>query len=202
MASRKVIALDLDGVLADYNSGFRRVLALMGAELKEFGPSGDPHLWNWYGPYGASASQTEAALTHVNDNPFFWADLGPHRDLSPEVVDLVQQLASDHELYVVTSRPRGMRGPTEDWLWFHLRLSCPVVMTPNSKIPALVSLAPDFLVEDHDANVIKYLETRPSIPCKGLLVRREYNKAGQTYSGLEAHDSTVEALRAIKGEAK
>lgn len=106
------IVLDLDGVFAEYNARFRELLMSYGAPMKAFGDG--PHVWDWYGPYGAKDHHIAPAVQHTKDNPAWWGSLDKHTDVTPTALDLVQWLSAFVDPWWLRTDPlmlaRSVRG--------------------------------------------------------------------------------------------
>ncbi len=177
----KRIAIDIDGVLADYNHAMWRLLQACGADMRPFeGP--DPDCWFWYEKYGATAEQVKEALGR--QTPEWWGHLDPHKELTLEALRGLAELCRLHEVTFVTSRPCG-RDAAWYWLDWNLnyndRLNGPgphVLVTPRKKHDALYAMDIDALVEDNLDTVLALrgmYEYRMPVT---VVVDRAYNRGG------------------------
>lgn len=195
------IVLDLDGVFAEYNARFRELLMSYGAPMKAFGDG--PHVWDWYGPYGAKDHHIAPAVQHTKDNPAWWGSLDKHTDVTPTALDLVQWLSAFVDPLVVTYRPLDARKVSEGWIRRHLGISLPVIMSSANKAELLTALEPKVVVEDKASTL---QDTRDGLEKKGLsalllLVDRPWNQ-GFAQQGITRVESTEEALYQVMREAR
>lgn len=107
------LGIDLDGVVADFNSGW------IGRYNDEFGsaiPFDAVRSWNGI-----------PSLTHFRDMREFWdwarnhggASLFRHLDTYPGAVDTLDRLARRHAVVIVTTKPRWAIHDTFEWIAEH-----------------------------------------------------------------------------------
>lgn len=170
------IAFDLDGVLADFESVYRRLAEDLFGEVPasaapaersaeeaatERGdrdrPTVAPPLESW---------QENEVWQEIEGTENFWMSLEPHE---PGVLARIQELATRHrwEVFFVTHRPatagETVQRQTQHWLVAHgFELPSVMVMTgPRGRLARALTL--DYLVDDspqHCANVVSESETK------------------------------------------
>ncbi len=191
MGSMKRIAMDIDGVLADFNSAFADLLRAEGAALTL---TGEPDRWFWFEHYGATKAQSAAAWHYMEQHPEWLSSLRSHDDFRIPARMKLADLCDRHEVTFVTSRGTG-REETATWLEQQLPYtSIHVVLTPRAKSLALIAMQPDVIVED----CLSTLQSTP-LKCLKLLVNRAYNQSDcDEADGITRVGSTLEALERIE----
>jgi 5'(3')-deoxyribonucleotidase len=164
MSGRR-LGIDLDGVVADFNSGWiERYNAEFGAELA----LADVTMWN--APVG---------LTHFASMGEFWswaetcgdgASLFRVLEPYPEAVETLQRLARRDTIVIVTTKPHFARRDTFAWLEDH-RVPASEVHIVDAKH----EIACDVYLDDADHNLRSIRVARP----EALVVRyvRPWNRA-------------------------
>lgn len=140
------IAIDIDGVLANWNAAFARKI---GARLP---PEGPEH-WNWPERFAAE-SPARAALVNrefAMSDETFWDELDPLE----EDLDL-RALTRDHQVFFITKRPAEpwMQELTAEWLYDYYNLQFPtVIVTQGAKQPILDALGVEVALDDYWGNL-------------------------------------------------
>ncbi len=152
------VGLDLDGVFADFCTGFAKLLVETSGRDLFPKPWDGPSLWNWWAPLGYRRSESDAAWKAVQDRPDFWASLSPlaHAHVALTAVRQLQK-ASLLDPYFLTTRP----GPTAhaqsvDWLVQHGVPNPNVTLcaSPDAKGLMARNLQLALVVDDHCENLI------------------------------------------------
>lgn len=192
------VVLDADGILAQFNAPFRKVLEKYGAELRPFdGAAGEPAVWHWESYYGATSEQRSAAWEYVRNVPEWWGELPLHPDITSDTLYLLNDLARGADITVVTARPANARQATERWLDMAFGRRFPVICCPGGKGHVLTGLWPDIVVEDKAETVEAWGARRArGIP---LLVTRAYNSGVDTHHSIRV-ESTGAAIAACLRE--
>ena len=136
---RKVIVLDLDGVIADIDTGISSYLR--NNNIKEN-----------YGSWLISDTKNEEALS-LFSNQLFWKNLKPFEDAWHQVN---KWFSNDVDVHVVTARKREASvRMTEPWLdaW-RINTLRPQFATINKKHEIVSEIDPVFMVEDNPHEVI------------------------------------------------
>lgn len=191
------IGLDIDGVLADFNTSFIRLIReVTGVQLPS--PSDDyPDRWN-YTKNVLSREQEDKVWKKIKTTKF-WVTLDP----LPDCGTVLRQLhGGEHEVYFITTRP-GTRAKwwTEGWL-FEQGCALPTVLiadTSDSKGRLARGLGLDVFIDDRPSNCIEVHLAMPD-HCDVYLVDRPYNQLpfeGGMYfdcAGIRRVKSALEAL--------
>lgn len=166
-----IIAIDIDGVLANFNSAFERLLNDLHATEITLPKSG-PSVWDWPTHYGWTPSQAHAAWEHIQENGEWWLDLDP-TDWGTELLDtLIMLRHQDVVVYFVTARkPLSLaQEATTAWLEAHgFGMASVIVQPPGvSKAQIFAALGAKVVVDDKPSNC--------SPACVNLLVDHDYNR--------------------------
>lgn len=150
--SIKRVCLDIDGVLADFNTAYHDLLVLVTGEDKfpqDYDPT-QPPVWHWEHHFGYTSEQEALVWTnHILKSPDFWVKLKPLKDASRVLFALDQMVRfNEIELYFITNR-HGLNAKlqTEKWLYNH-GVSYPTVLIAADKLPLLRTLNPAFYIDD------------------------------------------------------
>ena len=159
-SKRPTLGIDVDGVCAQFNDGFARVL--MDLSRVRF-PIDDPEWptkWDWW--RGEVSQETVKLAWEKVDDPSssFWAELEPY----PGVEDAFDRLNSSHQrVYFLTTR-QGVAAKYWTELWLS---SCgiekPTVLCTGvwEKIQAAVVLGCEVVIDDYPPILHQYVhETR------------------------------------------
>jgi len=121
------LAIDMDGVLADWNTAFLRLLCeTSGRELATLSPTTrryEPTTWGWPKALGYTSKEISAAWAKTNELSW-WEDLEPLPG-AREFLRALKQRCYDYpewEAYFLTSRQRKtafIKEQTESWLHWH-----------------------------------------------------------------------------------
>lgn len=174
----KVIGLDIDGVLADFNEGYRKVLTTVTGKDR-FNGEVDPPCWSYEKHYGYTEAEVHRAWEVIMADAGFWERLNPY-DYTPALLNRVEDIAREQraEVYFITSRPGvEVKDQTERWLlrhgygdWEHPT----VLIARGAKGPLAYSLGLTHFVDDRIENIESVLDNSP-----GTLTRlwgRRYNQ--------------------------
>lgn len=173
------IGIDVDGVLADFNSSFiNRVIDVTGRDLFPARPF-DITTWNYPEFYGYTPEENTAVWQGIETDRTFWEYLGPYATTNEFLLTLHDRHKySGDDLYFITSRP-GMdaKQQTEQWLknyWPVAAMPIPTVLISSQKGRCVQALKIDTYVDDRDANVIDVKAHAPS--CRTFLLDRPWNR--------------------------
>lgn len=175
--------MDLDGVWADFNTAFLRLLC---TQTKRYlGPASTgpvsqhrPTAWNWMTDYGYTAEEIDAAWRMVEQPAqHWWQHLPPlhgryhTRALLRELTGQPERL----EVHFVTSRPgRTARLQSVAWLREHGVVD-PSVLICADKGKLAAALHLHYLVDDHVMNIEECLMEIPTgAPRKAVLVTQPH----------------------------
>ena len=149
-----VIGVDVDGVLADFDTGFKKVVVeSSGKDL--FGEGWTPNditTWNYTkDQYGYTLEEDKAAWESVKASPSFWYDLPP----LDGCFDFLQSLSGDfiEDVYFITQRMgRHVKVQTEEWLFTNGYRDVPTVLISGDKAGCCKSLGITHYIDDKNEN--------------------------------------------------
>lgn len=187
------IALDVDGVLADFNLGVLRAANKMGLG-KHFPPSTDK-ITTW-----AISPRFSEVWAMVQGDPNFWLGLEPI--VHPDRVRFVPAA-------YITHRPVSSE-VTRRWIRQVGFPDAPIYTVNTSKTHAMREVGARYLVDDKEENFLD-VNARPDLTC--LLIDRPYNRdvvapflrvysieeARRVSEGLEAVAKEPQALQVALG---
>lgn len=151
---RRVIGIDVDGVLADFVKGFNRLLVeVTGRDL--LGKHYVPTVWDWPTAAGYTPEEIAATTEEVRYTKAFWLCLDPYRDVGNAVQRL---LTSGHDVYFITNRyGRTAKAQTEVWLdaqTYGHRTPPTVLVTPYKGL-ACQALGVTHYLDDNEDNCLE-----------------------------------------------
>lgn len=167
------IGVDVDGVLADFNSSFiNLVIAETGVDLFPKRPFDIP-TWNYPEYYGYTAQQTSDVWEKIKRDPYFWSLLPgyPLTRASLEYLNWRQSECRD-DVYFITARPgQTAKQQTEFWLRESGAVN-PTVLISDKKGACAVALELNCYIDDR-------LENANDVAREGVrtfLMDRPWNK--------------------------
>lgn len=155
---RKVIGVDIDGVLANFIEAFRD----LNERVHETKIIVEPTDWD-FGNWGLSKEQLSQSWKELAKTPNFWENLNRLDDIKGE--DLYR-LDKEAKLYFITNRlscvGRPLEFQTAWWLYNKFGFQFPtVIVTPNKGIVAK-ALKLDAFIDDYYDNMISIAEQSPN----------------------------------------
>jgi len=166
-----IVAVDMDGVLANFNDAFARLLNDLHATEISLPPDG-PAVWSWPTIYGWTSSQHHKAWEHIQENGEWWLDLEPLPQADDLIDALLQLRHRDVPIYFVTSRsPLALaQEATSAWLEaHHFALPSVIVVPPGVGKPQIfAAIGATIIIDDKPDNC--------SVHCTNLLVDAPYNR--------------------------
>jgi uncharacterized HAD superfamily protein len=171
VAKRFTVAVDLDGVVADFTTAARNILKL----LFNGRPDDKEVQLGWgFDSLGITDEEENRMWDIINATPNWWMYLKtmPNSDMLP-------QLCAEHKVIFVTNRKAETVGlPTELqsslWLINKFGLQVPTVLLSSSKGPLLKELGVDYFCDDKPKNVESALAHHPN--CNTYLINGTYNQ--------------------------
>lgn len=172
------VALDIDGVLADFNKAFiERIIAVTGKDLFPARPFDIP-TWDYPQHYGYTNAECSAVWENIKQDETFWYQLFPY-DGVPEFLSQLDSGA--HDIYFITSRP-GIRAKsqTENWLEFHNfglqtdSFSYPTVLISSDKGGLCKGLDIELYIDDRTENCLDVNHVSPKT--RTIMLARPWNK--------------------------
>lgn len=180
------IGVDVDGVLADFNTAFiRRVKDVTGRDL--FPEGYEPTTWNYPESLGYTREEVSKVWDHVTADPTFWLNLSPYWDAMTVLERLRTEFGND-DVYFITSRP-GVRAKaqTEVWLATHSGDFTwnPTVLISSEKGACAKALKLDYYVDDRFENVHDVLR-QTGARTAAYLLDRPWNTSFETLLRVDA----------------
>ena len=155
----KKYGIDIDGVLADFASGFTLILRELGLKLPtDYTPSD----WNWTNG-GVDSYIMKEAWKLVDSKPDFWTTLKPHEDMKYMTEFFNKNADKTCEIYFITSRNSSpgefVRVQTEKWLRYYLEypiqsINVIPVNHAMNKINVIDALGLDASIDDYLPTII------------------------------------------------
>ena len=193
-----VIGIDLDGVLANFNSAYvKRVIEVTGED--RFGVidwQTFPSCWSYDVAAGYTEQQITAVWKSIKKDPWFWQSLSPIPGAieTLEVLDRMRHEGND--IYFITNRPGyGAKLYTERWLASY-SCSIPTVIISANKGLYVTDLGMDAYIDDNtpSANEVMREVREADMLTRVYLRDASYNQA-QRDVGLVVVPDVWEMLR-------
>lgn len=183
------LGIDIDGVLADFNTAFAKLLGeKTGARVP---PGFSPTTWNYpEEELGLTGKEVSRVWYWIMAHPEWWDTLAPF----PEAIIPLQEAENDNLLFFITNRNEKYAKVTAKWLQREFSLPNAVVIHTPEKPAVVKALRLDMMVEDslENATAIARLTGTTS-----FLLDRPYNQThGKLYKV-----SRVGSLQEALGEA-
>jgi len=156
------VGVDVDGVLADFNSAFiQRVIDVTGRDLFPARPFDIP-CWNYPQHYGYTEVEVSTVWTNIKTDSTFWLSLLDY----PQTRSLLESLrniqTAGTEIYFITARP-GVRvkEQTEGWL-LYMGFEFPTVLISSAKGLCARALDLTHYIDDRWENVVDVRQYSPT----------------------------------------
>lgn len=169
------LGIDIDGVLADFNASFVKLVPeVTGRSLFPPYPF-DITTWQYPQSYGYTADEESMVWRRVCSNPTFWQSLPAYEDAVESLRLLAARAHDGDDIYYVTSRPGVVaKRQTEKWLRQNGLADRPTVLISGKKGMCAEALDLQFYIDDRDVNVRDVAETRGE-KTKTFLLDRPWN---------------------------
>jgi hypothetical protein len=175
------IGIDLDGCLADFNTGYLGLLEEVSGLRCDVGdPTIWPSQWDWpqlLGPLGITQAHEDLAWQQIMAGTRgFWTKLRPYVG-----VDVVGERCNalsvgGHDLYFITSRPgRRAKAQSEYWLREIAGVARPTVLISHKKGLCAAGLELQHMIDDKPEN-LQDVRKMMGLSCQGWLVDRPWNR--------------------------
>ena len=162
----RFVAIDLDGVLVDFEFGMARA---HGVDLETITPAGEQRDWEWHGMLGLSRS----AFWRPADNIDFWLNL-PWTPDGEEILAAVLRRFGPEQVCILSSPSRSPFSAAGKvaWIQRHLprTLQRSFLIGPRKE---LLASPRSLLLDDNDANVARFRAAGGS----AILVPRPWNSS-------------------------
>jgi 5'(3')-deoxyribonucleotidase len=175
MNKRPKLAIDLDGVLADYTSVvIPRLCALEGIPVPD---NFSPKRWFWYDQLGVQKTTVNKLWDEIKQSEDFWATLPALPYTSQDCQNLAKLEALDTEIYFLTNRPseKNTKRQSETWLMTQ-GIVHPTVVLCSSKGPVCNSIGITHFIDDRWENISDVLRSC-GVRTKCYVYSQPYNEA-------------------------
>lgn len=184
----RIIGVDVDGVLASFNKGYREALiTASGRDL--FRGETEPPCWDYAPHYGYTKAENDAAWKLITGSRSFWEGLTILPGAGDFLFALDCAVQFDHtpaRVYFITSRPGiDVKGQTERWLRA-MGMDCPTVCIVGTRSGDLdkgmlaSALGLTHFIDDKPDNVLAVKRSRGSA-CQVFCPSRRYNEREQPW---------------------
>lgn len=164
------LGLDLDGVLADFDSSYRQLIEEVTQRPL---PVADPTVWDWPVTCGVTPEEEAEVWRRIHHSREFWAALGDAPNFTADTCRALADISRFHDVYFITARPsRYAKHQTEQWLIRHGLPPC-ALMTEHKGLAAKV-LNLHVYVDDRPENVLATVCESPTT--RTYLQRRSWNR--------------------------
>jgi 5'(3')-deoxyribonucleotidase len=171
---RKIIGCDIDGVLADWNAAYYKVLVgLTGKDLVSKEDRANPAVWYWPRHYGYTVEEEMAGYAETAKDPTFWQML----DAYPDAEKFLEDIQQGDDIYFITTRP-GVQSKAQTEIWFELwgYAHATVLLGQSPKAKGLLAAGLDLthFIDDRAENCREVKLASPKTQV--FLLDRNYNK--------------------------
>ena len=153
-----MIGVDIDGVLANYESSFIPLL-IKASEGRVIVPyTYIPTCWNWHTALGFTDAEVKHAWAMRDEDESFWAELD-ERPEAREFAEFVEdELDPNVDVYFITDRPgKGAKLSTEGWL-VDVGFTNPTVLISARKAALCTALNITHYIDDKNENCLSVYE--------------------------------------------
>lgn len=191
------IGMDVDGVLADFNSAFTALIRQQTGIDIAHGPEG-PSSWHWPGEAGVTKAQENKLWETIKLSHTFWVSLKPLPG-AYEVLRMLDALQGYYhaQTYFITARPGDWaHEQTKRWLrtWGMVDPQVLIARKPEEKAKVAEGLGLDCVVDDRLENANTYATRVPK--ANVFLIDRPYNQ-GTLFNPGKRVAHPMDALRAM-----
>lgn len=184
------ILCDVDGILADWNSSFIKLLTSIEPKNVDPWAADFPATWNWPKNMGFTEETIEKAWTEVKHSGMFWKSLHPYAT-AYEDLKFLNKIRQANDIYFVTQRP-GKTAKVETEKWLSGRgFETPTVVICDRKDLFCRAANVEIMIED---NPEKLLKAPPETVT--ALFKRPYNEGYWGYFN-KTVSSVREALKDV-----
>ena len=179
------LGLDMDGVFADFDRGYRAVLRQTSG--RDLLPDTEPTCWDYDQAAGYTAAEIQAAWQTIRASKYFWRDLQPYPGAREFLGWLAAYVAGrnwcqgeSHEVCFLTCRDGwNAKGQTEEWLRAHGFYTIPrtVLLAREPKGGLARELHLTHVVDDSSMQFLDVLEQ--TVETQAYLWARPHNTAQQ-----------------------
>ncbi len=181
----KKLAIDIDGVLADFTWDMVKVLRTLGVDLPEDYQSTD---WGWT-EANLPRDAMDKAWRIIDSTPYFWENLRPHMDNVLAMAEFFHEHAGkDCDIFFITARKDGVgrstKAQSERWLYSYLgqpseAISVLPVKSGLDKAEVIYALQLTHSIDDHTPTIVNNKSLKNGH--KAYLLDRPWNQDGKFY---------------------
>lgn len=186
------VGIDVDGVLADFNHSFVKLVAEQTGIVLNL----PPKTWTYHLDNGVTPEQDKALWQFIAESRNFWSRLTTLDGTVPFLLD-AYLLATYADLYFITTRVGvSAKRQTEDWLIHHGYVN-PTVIVSSKKGDIAKGLGLSVLIDDRPENLFAVKDAQPD--CCTILFRAPYNAWAESDPRIDTKVNTlVEATERIE----
>lgn len=173
-----IVGVDVDGILADFNTGYIQLLGKIAPEVK-FPPVGDtyPDTWNYHLAAGVTKEQNRKSWDWIRDDKRFWFELNPYEGAVQFLVWL-KGFSRNNDVYFITNRS-GSTAKFQTERWLHKAgYPEPTVLLSQFKATTCNALEVDYYVDDKNENCKDVWTNARKTKC--YMLRRPWNSPQET----------------------
>lgn len=194
------IGIDVDGVLADFNSPYREhLIKLHGYDpFPLWNPDLDPSTFHWTDHYNYKRDIVEKFwqwLQTPEAAHMFWGTLDPLFD--DDEAALIDRLMQEHDVYFITKRPLHLKALTEHWLERHIcggfSRRLPTTLVSNHKGHIAAGLQLHAMIDDKPAN-LKDVLTACGTGCVPLMFDQPWNRRDEHHQYIRRIETIEDGL--------
>ncbi len=146
------LGIDVDGVLADFNGGYRHLFTLL-TGVDRFNGETDPPVWNYHTHYGYTDEDASRVWTQIKIDNGFWERLEPLPGATTFLTKLFWR-RSTMDIYFITTRVgREVKPQTERWLARHGFPNATVLIATGDKGAIAAGLGLTHFLDDRPENL-------------------------------------------------
>lgn len=182
-----IVGVDIDGILADFNTGYIKLLNTIRPDIK-FPPVSPtyPNVWNYH--YAAGVTKEEAAKSWalIREDTNFWFSLDPYPDAVSFLVWL-KSFSRKNDIYFVTDRA-GQTAKYQTERWLHKAgFPEPTVLLSPHKAMICKGLKANYYIDDKNENCQSV--AAESSDTKVFMLKRGWNEPQE---GVPVIDKLIE----------
>lgn len=172
------IGVDLDGVLANFNINYVRLIMNLFPEYSDAFPVNDPN-WpsTWFYERAAGLTkEQEADVWRIIKAPTseFWQSLAEYSQTRETINVLNARRLAGDDIYYITNRPGAKaKLQTERWLMSRGAV-CPTVLISSMKGATAAGIELDLFIDDRPENCADVIAARPTATV--FLLDAPYNR--------------------------
>jgi uncharacterized HAD superfamily protein len=173
-SQRLKIGIDLDGVVASFESRFAPILSRLSHISFPLSDPNFPPVWDWPEYYGCGPAEINAAWENVIRDPGFWVNLVPTENAAADLERLYNLHCADHAIYFITTRVGiACKQQSEKWL-ANQGFPRATVIVSKRKGDIAAGIELDLFIDDKWENLDDVVINSPATKC--YLLNKPYNQ--------------------------